>query len=381
MIFVSKLQTLFLAGALVSLPAMGQDEDQVPEEVEEVLEDAGIEPPVAPESDPDREAEVVDDYGESDRNEEPPIEPPPIDPPEQEDPPEREDPPEPMTSSSADEPNPTPDPEYGRNTQTQPDTEASPKTDVVTEEEKIVKRRKFSKKEINRYCRKYEGQLISYYDTVFKVENCKRREITQYKTVQKYQKQQVKINRVQGDVIAALAIGEPMDLAMSAKTARGCDVLEGRYVSYSNVDIYYVEKCTRRLFPDFATYEKHRGAKSMGEIVDLSWMEFSKLKQGEPIPTIMNDIFAELLSGDAGVDILPVDEACEGLEGKIASYYSKLYKIEKCRKREILSPGTYFKGHQEMRFVEMNAPQWLSLPDGEPFNNLPKKNVKQTAEH
>ena len=176
---------------------------------------------------------------------------------------------------------------------------------------------------------------------------------------------------VDSDVIAALPEGEPLDEAISLKNARGCNKLDGTYVTYSNVDVYFVEHCKKRIFPDWMTYIKHRERRhdKKGEILSLSWMEFERLPPGPPIRSIVDDMFAKMLSGEAGVEVIPVDEACAGLEGKISSYYSYLYRVEKCRKREITSPELFLKkaGVNKIAIYEMSSEQWLSLPNGPPI--------------
>ena len=96
------------------------------------------------------------------------------------------------------------------------------------------------------------------------------------------------------------------------------------------------------------------------------------LEVGEPMRSVVDDMFAKLLTGSAGVEIIPVDEACEGVNNMVVSYYSRLYRIERCRKREIISPELFMKkaGRNLAKLKEMSSEQWLSLPDGEPMPEL-----------
>lgn len=229
----------------------------------------------------------------------------------------------------------------------------------------------YSDADRKRLCAKYSNQLIAYYGDVWKVENCKRRLITESKTVYSLQRSGQKVLDVPADVIAALLEGDALDLNDSVASARNCKQLDGHYVTFSAVDVYIVEQCKRRLFPDWATYVKHRDKRGdkKGEILSLSLIEFDKLMPGEPIPSIVDDQFTKLLTGSAGVDVIPIDEACEHLEGHLASYYSRLYRIERCRKREIVEPDVFVvkNGGGALKIVEMKSEQWLSLPDGEPI--------------
>ena len=231
----------------------------------------------------------------------------------------------------------------------------------------------FSQAEVQRYCTRYEGHMIAFYDDIYKVDHCVRRPILDNKTVYNLQRDGQKVQDVTGDVIAAIPEGEALDEATTAKYARGCPQLEGHYVTFSNVDVYFVEHCKRRLFPDWTTYIKHRERHNdkTGEILSLSWWEFSRLTPGLPVPSIVDDLFARLLTGAAQVEVIPVNEACEGLEGRVAAYYSHVYRIEHCHKRDIEEADHYLKklGIDKLKMVELSSEQWLSLPSGAPIKD------------
>ncbi len=243
-------------------------------------------------------------------------------------------------------------------------------------------RNEYSKEEVRAICRKHEGKLIAFYGDVFRVERCQRRAYMDNKNVYRLQREGVKVTQVDNDVIAALPEGEAIDLAQTVASARSCKQLEGHYVTYSNVDVYVVEKCKKRLFPDWETYIQHRekGGDKKAEILALSWIEFSRIGEGKPLVSVLDDMFRKLASGDAGVDVIPVDEACRGLEGRVASYYSHLYRVERCRKREIEDPNNFFKTNAALAKVKvavMTSEQWLSLPNGRPVVSevLKRKNA------
>ena len=245
-------------------------------------------------------------------------------------------------------------------------------------------RKAYSKNEVASICAKVEGRLIAYYDDIYKVEQCKRRQLRDNKTVYSLQRQGKVVQEVSADVIAALPEGEPLDEALTIKNARSCEQLEGKYVTYSNVDVYFVDHCKKRIFPDWMTYIKHRERANdkKGEILALSWIEFDQLPLGAPIRSIVDDMFAKMLSGEAGVEVIPVDEACRGLDGKIASYYSTVYRVEKCHKREIFAPDVYLKklGVNKVAIYEMSSEQWLSLPNGAPITSSSEKRPGEPVE-
>ena len=95
----------------------------------------------------------------------------------------------------------------------------------------------------------------------------------------------------------------------------------------------------------------------------LTAREFWAMRQGRDISSIIDKDFAKLLDGSAGVDIIPVDEACKGVDGKIVTFYSRMYKIEKCRKREIDAESfTMHRKLGDVKLIELKPEQWISMP-------------------
>ena len=228
--------------------------------------------------------------------------------------------------------------------------------------------RQFAPAEVRHLCEKYAGALIAYYGEVYKVEGCKRRALLDSKTVYDLQRQGHRVIEVESEVIAAIPEGEALDETTAPSRARDCKQLEGRYVTYSNVDVYVVEHCTRRVFPDWTTYIQHREKRGdkKGEILALTWYELNQLPPGAPIPSVVDDMFAKLLKIGANVDVIPINEACAGVEGRFVTYYSRVYKVDQCRKHELVDSDLHMKrlGLDKIKMKELNSEQWLSLPDG-----------------
>jgi hypothetical protein len=256
--------------------------------------------------------------------------------------------------------------------------------EVVVEatDEDFTPRKTFTRAERQAICRKYEGKLIAFYSEVYKVVGCVRRPILSNKTVYSLMRSGMSVMDVDADIIAAIREGEPLDQSISIETARTCKQLEGKYVTFSSVDVYYIENCKKRLFPDWTTYTTHRQkhGDAKGKILSLSLVEFEQIYDGDLIPSVVDDMFARLLKGEVQVDVIPLDEACQGLNNRVASYYSKLYRIENCRKREILHPDLFFKklGGPAIKVTEMRSEQWLSLPDGKDIDNAKTQAKPQT---
>lgn len=206
-------------------------------------------------------------------------------------------------------------------------------------------------------CRKYEGDYISYYSQIFRVKSCKRHMVTDQKKIRELAGRGVDFLTVDSDVIRAIPLAE-REPSVSVDSKKLCRAVRGKYVSYSFVDIYYVEGCTKRLFPDWASYQEHRRNRRgdvSGAIVSLSWKEFTAIRTGENMPAASSSS----PSIDYGVDIIPLIEACKGLENKYVSYYSKIYHIKNCHKKLV----PYHLAREKQIFKELTSEQWISLPD------------------
>lgn len=227
----------------------------------------------------------------------------------------------------------------------------------------------FSKAEVQKACEKYRGKLISVYGEIYKLENCVRHLIHDQETVYKFSRQATPIVEVEASEVAALPVGDSWE-QMNTKE-RPCSKFHKQYVTYSYTDIYFVENCVRKLIPDYETLLAHRKQQGQrnGEVLALTAKEFWSMRQGRDISSIIDKEFGTLKDGSAGVDIIPVDEACKGVDGKIVSFYSRLYKIEKCRKREIDAESfTMRRKLGDIKIVELRPEQWVSIPDGKPYD-------------
>lgn len=255
-----------------------------------------------------------------------------------------------------------------------PNTRATPSDE---EDDSIIRRPKeadppppkeFTKAETQKVCGKFKDKLISVYGEIFKLQNCVRHHVTDQEQVFQMTRQGVPVVEVEATDVAALPIGQTWE-QVRAKD-RPCSAFNKKYVTFSYTDIYYVENCVRRLVPDYETLLAHRQERGQknGEVFALTPKEFWSIRQGRDISSIIDKDFAKLLDGSAGVDIIPVDEACKGVEGKIVTFYSRMYKIEKCRKREIDAEAfTMNRKLGDSKLIELKPEQWISMPDGKPY--------------
>jgi len=228
--------------------------------------------------------------------------------------------------------------------------------------------REFSKIEIQKVCAKFQGKLISVYGDVYKLQNCTRHLIQDQEELFKFSKQGIKVVEVESTEVAALPIGDHWESVNV--NDRPCTFFRKKYITFSYTDIYYVENCVRKLIPDYETLLQHRKehGQQNGEVLALRAREFYAIRQGRDITSIIDKEFHKLLDGSAGVDVIPIDEACKGVEGKIVTFYSRMYKIERCHKREIDAESfTMHRKAGDTKMVELKAEQWLSMPDGKPW--------------
>jgi hypothetical protein len=216
-----------------------------------------------------------------------------------------------------------------------------------------------------RLCRQYNNQYIGYYDQVFHVVACIRYPLDS-EVIYQLQRSRKKIVEVGSEVIAYIPSVVEGWRSNPDVPRRGCRILEGKYISYSSGDVYFIESCKKRVFQDWASYESHRGSLSKQEaILSVTYDEYTALEDGEPMPSVLDQEMKDLLKMAESIDIIPADEACRGLNDRFVSYYSKVYKVERCRKRQLTEDavGRIFLNSQQ-RVIEMSSQQWLSIPDG-----------------
>lgn len=225
---------------------------------------------------------------------------------------------------------------------------------------------KLDARERQAICKKYEGQLIGYYGSVYRVRDCRRIPVPDSDSLLDATSHGAVIHEVDSRVVVALTESSARDQGR----VRDCKALGGRYITTSFVDVYWVEGCNRRLFPDWETYIQHRAdrKKESEDILTVTRAEFRSLKRGPDMPSAIDARLAKTSVVDReDLDILPVDEACKGINNSFRSYHSRMYRIENCRKREIspdaLLDKTKFPNAPTME--EMSSQQWRSLPDGE----------------
>lgn len=232
---------------------------------------------------------------------------------------------------------------------------------------KLPKKQEFTAAEMQRECKKFEGRFIAYYDKIYKVEKCKRREVLSTDDQPNPVLNGAKIQSVEGVSVAKIPAGEPIEID-SPRSKPNCLRLEGRYILSRGDDIYFIEKCKKRFIPDWDTYAEHaqkRGKRGL-EVFELGEAEFNAIKAGEPIQSVLDAEYKKLLDADKGADVIPLQEACKGLNGKFVTYYSRIYRIEGCRKRSV-DPEAFMLKNSHMKLDELSSEQWISIPNGKAY--------------
>lgn len=220
-------------------------------------------------------------------------------------------------------------------------------------------------------CKKFEGKYISHYDKVYRVKACSAFEMSdQDELYELMQKKSVTPIVVDAETMRAL-VKKTVPNGLGKKS-RTCKELEKKYVTLDGLDIYYIESCKKRLFLDYQSFNEHREKASersaAHRIVEkIDYKEFKSLKLGEDMTSVLNKEYAQYLRsrGQKEIEIISVEEACTGLEGKIVSYTDRLYKIEKCHKVQ-LDASEFTRKNPDRTYVEISSEVWISLPDALP---------------
>ena len=219
-------------------------------------------------------------------------------------------------------------------------------------------------------CGDLEGKYIAYYGDVYLIKNCKRYRVPKDKIYELTKSEEIHVAESKDMQITTK--GPDLD---SGKQSRKCKDLEGQYVSFAYSDVYFVKRCRKYLIPDWETAENHM-RKTQGhlnktpEILSLTWEEFSQLKVANQLASVLDKEYFETMQKlkEQQVDIISQGEACEGINGKYVSYYSRVYKIERCFKRLVDGAALSRVASKKMANIkEISSQVWISIPAGSPI--------------
>lgn len=223
------------------------------------------------------------------------------------------------------------------------------------------------------FCRLYEGKLLAYYNDTFRVKNCRRLPVS-YEELSHALKAGEAVEKVSAEVIYAIPVGAKK---VSRLELPSCQELQKTYITPDHDTVYFVENCRKRLFDHWDTYTLHRHSQGVQKtrLIFLETEIVAAIKDGKPMPS------QELSSADAAQgqfpQVLDRKEVCRRFEGKFISYFSLIYKVQKCLKRSV-DAGDFSRlskqaqasgvvGVQLPEVIEVSGDQWMSLPSGDAY--------------
>ena len=222
-------------------------------------------------------------------------------------------------------------------------------------------------------CQQYEGKYLAYYDAVFKVQGCKRFALN---TAEIYALSRTGISpfdkrKEMAKIIQTIPLGGQWSSEVEKQTPLDpCTTFDHSYVT-DGVEAYWVEKCSLQKFPDWASYEDHRGSlgKNPPNLRYLEPKQLELFKPGKDLPSVLDGEYRELVQVPA---TLSSQEACKGLVGGYVSYLDTVYFIEAtakgCTRRAV--NGELFtgqRGHDKFTLAELSSEQALAIPEGKKY--------------
>ena len=235
----------------------------------------------------------------------------------------------------------------------------------------------FTTAEKKALCAKYRNQALSYYNSLYRINNaCQKIKLSKEDLAQDVVRP--KPIEVSGPVLRVF----PLLTVKSARTrVPSCTELNGKYVTASDTShvVYFVQNCQRRLFPDTATFEEHRGKLTeQTKIVSIPEPALRKIKRGRNFVSVLERVYEDLLPSTAPIEIIPIDEACSGIVNTYVSYLGEIFFIEKqpgkpkhCKRRVV--NGFQFtrrmaeREESAKKIYELTATQAQSIPEGKPL--------------
>jgi hypothetical protein len=237
----------------------------------------------------------------------------------------------------------------------------------------------------SKMCQLYEGKYLAYYDNVFVVRGCKRYFLSGDEV---YLLTRNKSRPLEEKNIAAIVQALPNGGLLSDEEARrsikdSCAAYNHLYVT-DGVEIYWVDNCKLDQFPDWASYEVHRGSlkKNPPVLRYLSAEQFATFKRGKILPSVINEEYRELA---LPVATLPMAQACGAHIGHFVSYLDQIFYIEAskggCVRREVdAEVFTNLEGRKKYTLQELTSSQFLSIPVGNRYVlAIPRKEADKAA--
>lgn len=238
-----------------------------------------------------------------------------------------------------------------------------PPTKATTTAPKKPSKKKPGVKEIasrKKACRTYANKLIGYYGKVYRVAGCKRY-LVDHSEIAGQIRRYGAVRGVDSDIVKLIPPAK-----MQQQQRLSCKEAEGRVFLTLSGQIFQVAGCRRYTFPDWETFLEYR---KKGRVKKRSFVEVEDhlaqtLPEARVYPSVLDSDSAAFLRDNETYDIIPAKRACRGLEGRYVTYYSQVYKIEKCKRRPLVIEPTKLG---RFNLKELTSSQWLSIPEGKPL--------------
>ncbi len=255
-------------------------------------------------------------------------------------------------------------------------------------------------------CRTFEGKIVTYYDISSLVQGCRQHAIEDAEMLNELvHSSHVKIEEIPVNVYRMIPFGKPFvrgdlkgnkQLSSKKMSQAGCEALNKKYVTVSGNVYYFVENCKKRKFVSYFELQEHNVNKlpietltpeqeqliPLGTVMhvkdneeaklmskmdgDVRW---SKLFQGQndlkpDTPESMNEIQRK---GNLAVNKV---ELCKKIERKIVSFYSQIFFIDNCSRRQIsdFSIALQQRAEQFGGVMDLTPAQLKSLTLGKAIN-------------
>jgi hypothetical protein len=222
-------------------------------------------------------------------------------------------------------------------------------------------------------CTVFNGRLVAYYDQTGLIRNCRFRLITDPLMLNLLKTQNAKdINEIPAAVYRLFPHGEPinegevegMEKNLGIKIQGSiCTALDKKIVTATGVSFYFVEKCKKRLFPNYASLQEQSDVRQT--IQTITPAQLARLPDGPEMPNQasgLSDIWMKIdgdvawqrsfrASGQGAVlqdspaafrkaaeeAEKPINKKnlCREINGRLVSFYGHIYFVENCALREI----------------------------------------------
>lgn len=244
-------------------------------------------------------------------------------------------------------------------------TRADPLHTVPLEHRAVQKFDKVKTKQ--QACALVEGKIVTYYDSASLVVNCSQRPIEDGDLLNELiDKQRKPVAEIPAHIYRLIPFGPPWTVQQNQDSSinKVCNELDGKYVTSTGIDYYFIENCKKRPFSTYVELQAHN--KKNAPILTISPEYLDKISSGKPLDGQYDREVGALykVAGDSTINPLgaenlgkkPVSSAddlaalpqkangktvdsknlCRELNKKVVSFYSQIFFItSNCQKRPI----------------------------------------------